>query len=106
MFDTRNPNDLHDNDTYVKELIAEAKEHPHIGTNMLVRVYASDDPCTVLGLGIVREMRWSDYYLQYVVDVEAEDVFYRGILAGRVERVVSQFGSFIMYTVQGGKLCG
>jgi hypothetical protein len=103
MSDAGNPNDLHSNELYVRELIEEAKAHPHVEKSMLVRIYASDDPYSVLGLGIVRDMRWSDWYLQYVIDVEAEDVIYRGILAGRVERAVSRYGSFITYTVNGGR---
>lgn len=78
---------------YINQTIEYARLNPHINVGQLVHVFNRDDPqdSQYLATGIVKEMRWDNFYIQYIAVVQLmmlNEIKDYELLAGCCERAV------------------
>lgn len=94
--------------THYEDVIEWAKKNPKHEKGMIVKVFASYAEDSFIGHGRVIAIRWSNYYDDYLLDIEMEDAsLMMDIEARNVDRLTysgSILRSFLKIgLVRGGK---
>ena len=68
QIDTEDPMFAWTAEKYERECFDYARSNPHVAVSMLVEVYSHER--AFLGFGIVKSLKWSEFYYEHIVHVE------------------------------------